>query len=188
MKRIFILMGLVCSYFFSQAQLSTAATFTETNFTDDRVPGKIMFKKNGQYVKAYLNNVPSAVLADFTKRYEDPSIVSWVIDESDITGYFNLDKESVIVSYKKDGYLVSIRKTYDSTKLVKQVRDFLHDELKKGYLINLVTEIIINDGTLYEVTLLKQQQVFVITLSKKRNGDILVSDRLYYTQVAVKNI
>ena len=162
-----------------QAQSATLAV------NDSLLPGKtgtVVYKKKGEYIKVFLNNIPAVVLADFISRYEDPLIASWVIDEQQITANFRYDNESIFVVYQH-GLLQSTQKTYDSTHTNAVLKHYLSDELKKGFRIHLVTEMISGTAVLYQVSLLSSQQVCILVFNKRGTGNLELDTRTVYNRV-----
>jgi len=178
MKKIYLLLGLVSYQSFSQDSQKSTQVYNEIALTatikktpdNERMQSKVWLKKNGVFVKAYLNNIPSAVMADFIKRYTKVQYVNWKVDDDQVNGYFDYNNEKVAVTYKKNGYLLSTRKTYDSVNLSKSLRIYIQAELNKGFQINTITEVISGEVTLYEINLVDQQQICIVRLSKNKGG------------------
>ncbi len=196
MKKIYLLLGLVSYQTFSQDSRKSIPGRNEITFTaavdivlpNDRLQSKVFLKKNGIYVQAYINNIPSAVMGDFIKKYEEVKTVSWKVDDNEVTGYFYSNNEKTVVTYKKNGHLVSTRKTYDSTRLTRSVKAFLQAEINKGFSTNLITEVVDDQMTLYEVNMVNQSQICVVRLSKTKNGELEVTEKVFYNKVSAEAI
>ncbi len=189
MKKIFLLLGII-SYQTSYCQdmAKTTVSFTNINATNDKEndeisPNTILIKRNGQFIKTYLNNMPSAVMADFVKKFGDVDGVTWKIDDNDVNGYFSNNGQKIVVNYKKNGHLVSTRKTYAGNILPKNIRQYVQSELNKGYSINLVTEVVGELVTLYEVNLVNQNNISIVRLSRNKDAEPEVTERIFYTKV-----
>ncbi len=194
MKKIYLLLGLISSQSFSQDFAKSNTNYTGINLTTQKnaivesVPTTVLMKKNGEYVKAYLNNIPSSVMADFAKRYDEIDGVTWKIDDNDITGYFNNNGQKTVVSYKKNGQLVSTRKTHDGSALSKSIRSFIQSDINKGFTINMVTEVVGELVTLYEVNLVDQQQIHIVRISRNKDAEPEVTERISYTKIPVTSL
>ena len=196
MKKIYLLLGLVSGQALPQDSRKQTAGYNEITFSAtastellaERMQSTVLLKKNGEYVLAYINNIPSAVMADFIKRYEWVENISWKVDDSEVSGYFFSNSEKIIVRYKKNGHLISTRKTYDSTKLARSVNTFLHGEINKGFSIQFVTEVIDDQTTLYEINMVNQLQICVIRLSKAKNGELELTEKIFYNKVPEEKI
>src|ERR1700741_5083822 len=99
MKKIYFLLGLISYQGYSQDFANNTTTYDRTNISSEKksidIQPTVLLNKNGSYVKAYLNNLPSAIMADFVKSYEDAEDVTWKIDDNDVTGYFTYKGQKV---------------------------------------------------------------------------------------------
>jgi hypothetical protein len=185
MKKICLLLGLVSAQCYSQDFVKTTQAHSsyQVNLNDnDNSPDAttVLLKRNGVYVPAYRNNIPSAVLSDFTRKFENADAVSWKVDDNEVNGSFRLNNEKISVTYKKNGHLVSSRKTYDADKMNSALLYYVQSDIKKGFKINMVTEFTSDQTTLYEINLQNQKQINIVRLSKNKDGAIEVTERLSY--------
>src|SRR5687767_7479617 len=118
---------------FSQIRLGSVYVKTERNFSEEKT------NTRSTYVKAFANNIPTAVINDFSARYPGVEKISWYVNDKDVSGYFNNNDQQVTISYKKDGLFLYERKTYDGSKLNQLARDFLERETGFSFVISQVT-------------------------------------------------
>ena len=195
MKKIYLLLVLVSYKSFSQ-DYQNSTTYTRLNLTitaektvpEETAPDKVLLKKNGVYIKAYRNNIPSAVLSDFTKKYEGAENVTWKVDEKEVTSCFTFKDQKIICTYKQNGHLLTTRKTYDSTKLTRRIKHFIQDELGKGYHINNITEVINEGLTQYEISLVNQFKICVVRISENKDAEPLLDEKTFYTKAEADKI
>ncbi len=194
MKKIYFLLVLVsCRSFSQDAQISTTA-YTTAGFvtTDKIIPEEtstvnVLLKKNGAYIRGYRNNIPSAILSDFTRKYESAENANWKVDDHEVTCIFNFNGQKIIVAYKKNGYLLSTRKTYDSSKLHKTIKPFIRSEMDKGYRISLVTEVVSDAVTLYEISLTGQSKICIVRVSRNKDGEPVLDEKIFYINAENEN-
>jgi len=187
MKKIYLLLGLVSTQCYSQdfVKNTQAQSTFQINYNNEEPPEAttVLLKRNGVYVPAYRNNIPSAVLADFTRKFEKADAVAWKVDDNEVNGNFKMEEQKISVTYKKNGQLISTRKIYDGKSLNNALQYYIQSDLKKGFAINLVTEYTSDGTTLYEINLQNQKQINIIRLSKNKDGAIELTERLSYFKV-----
>lgn len=161
-----ILLPLLCAVgvqSYSQAHLSSPES---RNSTEDRNRFEVAVKKDKSFTEAYTNNIPAAVFADFIERYENPGAVSWIVDGNHITARFTRENEYIILWYNRNGSLLYTRKNYDSSKLDPDIGRFVRELIPHSYNFNLVTEIIKEKGTIYEISLVDARSTCILKVHK----------------------
>src|SRR5688572_9925464 len=133
----------------------------------------VEIKKNSAFTTDLIKEISANMWIDFIRMFNNPADVLWYIDKEEITAYFNYDSESVIVRYKRNGHLISIRKAYQGNKLNSFVADFLNREIKKGFIINMVTELTVGDNTIYEISLQDEKRWCVLQIFQNNELRVL---------------
>ena len=137
----------------------------------------VRINKNNAF-PGLINNVSTNVIRSFIDMFGCATAVNLFVNEQEATAYFNCDNVAVTVRYKRDGNLISTRKVYDGSKLQPLVADFLSREIKKGFVINLVTELIMGDNTIYEISLQDLSQwCFIQVYKNNENGELTIIDK-----------
>jgi hypothetical protein len=181
MKTLVALLILLSQHAYAQHFAATDRNFLEDRTISQEEP-KIYIMKNGNYHRGYINNVPSAIMADFVQKYDGAENISWVLNDKKVDGYFHFQGQDIVVSYK-NGYLETTRKTYDSGHVSSSIVRFLQGDRNKGYSISKVIEISSDKNTLYEVMLVNaQRQHCVARLSKNLYGDLELLEKIYFTE------
>ena len=168
MKKVFLIIILLCS-FQSYSQLSFNRIYEKSGKKE--LTGELGTKTS--YVKTYSNNLPVAVIADFFEKYPGVQDVAWFINEKNVTGYFQYKGQDITVSYKKDGFLLSTRKVYDRTRLSARISQYLEDEVGREYEVHMITELVKDDYTIYEVSLLSLQKLCIIQVCRNHDDERL---------------
>src|SRR5688572_5911045 len=140
-------------------------------------------KKNNLFISGFTNDINTNVYKTFIDMFGSVPGVYWFIEKMEITSYFILDSISVIGRYKKNGNLISIRKNYDASKLNLEITDFLKQELGTSFSVNLVTEILREDDTIYEISLQDKKRLCIVQLYKnKENEKLRIIDKKFLTK------
>lgn len=115
--------------------------------------------------------------------FGDSTTVSWFVDGKDITGHFYNDNEYISVLYKKNGRHAFTRKVYDSTRLDQRLVTYLEEEAGKEFSVNLVTEIVKEEGTVYEISLTSHKQICLIQIfAGKGDEKLRLIDKKFLTK------
>lgn len=142
-------------------------------FANKESPVDVRIKKNNTFTAGIIINISAKILRDFMDMFDNPTDVHWFVDEKKVTAYFICDSENVTVRYKTNGHLISVRKTYEGNKLEPLVSDFLSREVEKGFIINLVTEVIMGDNTIYEISLQDEKHWCFLQVFQNSEREIL---------------
>ena len=164
MKKIFIFMILLMSVNV-RAQDNHYNLFAINNIMHFEVNIK---KHSDVYTTGFINNVKTRVIRHFIKTFNNTTDVRWFIDEEGATAYFICNNEKVKVRYDKNGQHLSTRKTYDENKLDPLIAQWVKLEFGEEFVIYLVTEVIKDDNTIYEITLQNQFYWCIENLVKKK--------------------
>lgn len=166
MKKLFPLVLFVSFHSWSQ-ELSRPGKENEKTGKDyPGITSDITVRTSEGNNAGYANNIPSAVWNSFLEQFEDAASVSWYVDSRDVTASFRLDNEDLIVTYRKDGILVCIRRVYEGKQLNRQIKNLLQSEIKKGFRISYVTEVQHELQTSYEVSLQNQKDWLMIQVTQ----------------------
>lgn len=155
----------------------------KTELNTDNLVFDVSVNNKGKYSAAYTNNIPATIVRDFMGRYLGVSGARWYVDEKEVTAYFEFQLQSITLIYKKDGYLLSTRKIYDSSSLDPAVHTFLANEYLKGFVINLVTEVTREENKFYDISLFSQGKLQMIRLSQRKSDGILADGKIVYDKV-----
>lgn len=140
---------------------------------------EVIIKKNNTYTPGYLNNIPAAVLSEFTKNYEGATNVSWFVDEKTSTVYFAHNDEISTVKYQQDGLVLLKRKTYGPNKVKPSLGKYIQEQAV-GYDIRYVNESERENAHHYEINLVKNGKWQVLKLNEDNAGQFLVTGRVSF--------
>ena len=176
MKLILTLLLLASVSAYSQTSNSQFFVPVTAEAEEDYTPYEVVIKKNNSYTPGYLNNIPAAILSEFTNDYEGAKNVSWFVDDMNTTVYFAYNDEINVVKYQQDGLVLLKRKTYAANKITPVLSNFLQEEAK-GYEIRYVNESIRDHAHHYEINLVKDQQWLVLKIDESKAGQFVVTGR-----------
>lgn len=162
----------------SQSQVTNHAIVIETDNNNSDV--KVL--QGDMMISGFKNNISANVYRTFYEMFENTEIVSWRVDAKEVTAFFKRDSESVIARFKKNGYLISIRKVYGIARLDSLVKDFIYREVDKDFSINLVTESTNENHTVYEISLFEKNRFYIIQVDKKQDGTLSLISKTLLTR------
>lgn len=169
--------------FFATMQGYSQFIRSELAIKENETNLKVWLKKNNIFIDSFTNDININVYRTFIDMFGSVPDVYWFIERKEFTSYFILDSISVIGRYKKNGTLISIRKNYDATKLNPEIINFLKQELGTSFRINLVTEILREDETIYEISLQNEKNWCIVQLYKnKENEKLRIVDKKLLTK------
>jgi hypothetical protein len=179
-----VLTLLLFSAFSAEAQTSAnqyIVPLSSEEETNDEYQYEVVIKKNNTYSQGYLNNIPAAVLAEFTKSYEGAKNVSWFVDEKATTVYFAHNDEISIVKYKQDGLVLLKRKTYSPLKIKPSLSTFIKEQMNNGdYEIRYVNESEKENIHHFEINLLLNQQWHILKILEDAKGQFEITGRVSF--------
>jgi hypothetical protein len=143
----------------------------------------VRLKKNNTFTAGFINNIRADIWRSFANRFNDSTDVHWFVNENEVTASFICDSENVMIKYKKDGSLIWTRKVYQSNKLDPLVTAFLDEEIEKRFIIYLVTEIIIDNNTIYEISLQHEKEsCFLQILRDHERKELKLIDKAFFKE------
>src|SRR5688500_8723528 len=179
MKSILTLLLFASVSAYSQTSDNKYIVHLNSDQEEDYVPTEVVIKKNNTYTAGFLNNVPGAVLSEFSKKYEGAKNVSWFVEEKTVTVYFVHDDAVSIVKYLQDGLELLKRKSYSANKLKPALATFIKEQTK-DYDIRYVNESEKENAHHYEINLVKDQQWLILKINEDKYGQFLVTGRVSF--------
>jgi len=155
------------------AQLPFAGVFVRT---EKRI-SETELENKSSYVKAHVNNVPAHVMNSFLTRYPAAENVSWFVNNKEISAYFKTDGQDINVNFKKNGLLLSTRKTYDALLLDQRVREFLFHEMEPCYTFKYVTEVVHENEIVYEVSMETERDLCIVRVIDRKGQALVIEDQ-----------
>lgn len=132
---------------------------------------EVRIKKGNIYSEAYKNNIRAYILRDFMRKFKYASDVRWYVDKSEITAFFTYENENITVLYKRDGSNILTRKNYNGSRLNPGVAAFLKQEIEASFVIDNVTELIMSNYTVFEVSFQSEKQLCIVQVYKNHEDE-----------------
>jgi hypothetical protein len=129
--------------------------------------------QSGNFVRqGFLNNINSKAVMHFIKTFETTEKVLWIITEDGSAATFFFNNVKITSYYNRRGGHLYTKKIYRQSELDPLIISLIEDEVGKGFSIYMVSEKIMTNWTLYEITLENSKYWCKVILYRKSDGDL----------------